>query len=161
MGKCNNNCAKIKHVMGNTLSLAIPLQDKVWRIIDGEKTAQVSDFVPLDTDTVSVNIRNDNKIFTLPATVVENVVSVVDNGTISKGCYGVEIMVQRASGDVRRYYNSCEIHVVEQTREAGIEDGVEFEVETYELEAAVFEMMRGYSAYEIWLQQGYEGTEAV
>ena len=160
MGKCNNNCAKIKHVMGNTLSLAIPLQDKVWRIIDGEKTAQISDFVPLDTDTVSVNIRNDNKIFTLPATVVENVVSVVDNGTISKGCYGVEIMVQRASGDVRRYYNSCEIHVVEQTREAGIEDGVEFEVETHNLEAAVFEMMRGYSAYEIWLQQGHTGTEA-
>lgn len=160
MGKCNNNCAKIKHVMGNTLSLAIPLQDKVWRIIDGEKTAQVSDFVPLDTDTVSVNIRNNDKIFTLPATVTENVVSVVDNGTISKGCYGVEIIVQRASGDVRRYYNSCEIHVVEQTREAGIEDGVEFEVETHNLEAAVFEMMRGYSAYEIWLQQGYEGTEA-
>jgi hypothetical protein len=32
-------------------------------------------------------------------------------------------------------------------------------VETYDLEAAVFDMMRGYSAYEIWLQQGHTGTE--
>ena len=159
--KCNEQTnAKIKHVRGNTLSLAIPLQDKIWRIVEGEKTAEITDFVPLETDVVEVVIKSAYKSVTLPATVTENVVSVVDAGTLPTGCYGVEIMVRRASGDVRRYYNSCEIHVVEQTSEAGIEDGVEFNVETYELEAAVFEMMRGYSAYEIWLQQGHEGTEA-
>lgn len=157
--KCKTN-AKIKHVRGNTLSLAIPLQDKIWRIVEGEKTAEITDFVPLETDVVEVVIKSAYRSVTLPATVTENVVSVVDDGTLPTGCYGVEIVVRRASGDVRRYYNSCSIHVVEQTRDAGIEDGVEFNVETYELEAAVFEMMRGYSAYEIWLQQGYEGTEA-
>ena len=158
--KCNETNAKIKHVRGNTLSLAIPLQDKTWRIVEGQKVSEITDFVPLDTDVVEVVIKSAYKSVTLPATVTENVVSVVDDGTLPTGCYGVEIVVRRVSGDVRRYYNSCEIHVVEQTREAGIEDGVEFDVETYELEAAVFEMMRGYSAYEIWLQQGHEGTEA-
>lgn len=158
--KCNETNAKIKHVRGNTLSLAIPLQDKVWRIEDGEKTAEVTDFYPLDTDEVAVQLRSNYRYLPMSATVSGNVVTVTDNGTLPAGCYGIEIFVKRASGDVRRYYNSCQVHVVEQTREAGIDDGVEFDVETYELEAAVFEMMRGYSAYEIWLQQGHEGTEA-
>lgn len=151
--------AKIKAVRGNTLTLSIPLQDKTWRVVDGVRTAETTDFAPLDTDEVSVVIKSAYKSVTLDAEVSGNIVTVTDNGTLPVGCFGIEINVKRASGDVRRYYNSCELHVVEQTRDAGIEDGTEFDVTTHTLDAAIFEMMRGYSAYEIWLQQGHEGTE--
>lgn len=152
----------IKHVMGNPLSCAVRLQDKIKRFVDGEKIVETEDFTPLDTDMVIVNLRNTRREVKkiLDVSVEDNVVTFSENGQLPAGVYGLEILVKRATGERKRYYISNEIQIVEETCKAGLPDGVEFDVETYELEAAVFEMMRGYSAYEIWLQQGHTGTEA-
>lgn len=158
---CDNDQKIIKHVEGNTLTCAIPLQDRVTRYVDGEKVTTVEDFYPLDTDTVTVRLTTGfTTIIPMECQVTDNVVTFTDNGSLPAAHYGIEITVVRASGDKKRYYSEYEINIVSETSEAGIPDDIEYDVETYDLEAAIFDMMRGYSTYEIWLQQGYEGTEA-
>lgn len=157
---CDNDQKIIKHVEGNTLTCAIPLQDRITRYVDGEKVTTVEDFYPLDTDTVTVKLTTGfTTVIPMECQVTDNVVTFTDNGTLPAAHYGIEITVVRASGDKKRYYSEYEINIVDETCEAGIPDDIEYDVETYDLEAAVFDMMRGYSAYEIWLQQGHTGTE--
>ena len=160
---CGNEKVVVRHVRGNTLTLAIPLQERIRRMVDDEETVETVDYNPLPTDVVTVNLRGFTRTETFvgtDVTITGNVVEVTDNGTIGVGTYGVEILIDSADGKKRRYYSASEIQVVEQTRDAGIDEGTEYDVTTRTLEAAVFDIMRGYSAYEIWLQQGHEGTEA-
>lgn len=157
---CDNDQKIINHVEGNTLTCAIPLQDRITRFVDGEKVTTVEDFYPLDTDTVTVKLTTGfTTVIPMECQVTDNVVTFTDNGTLPAARYGIEVSVVRASGDKKRYYSAYEINIVPETSEAGIPDDIEYDVETYDLEAAIFDMMRGYSAYEIWLQQGHTGTE--
>jgi hypothetical protein len=136
------------------------LQDRITRFVDGEKVTNVEDFYPLDTDTVTVKLTTGfTTVIPMECQVTDNVVTFTDNGSLPAAHYGIEITVVRASGDKKRYYSEYKINIVDETSEAGIPDDIEYDVETYDLEAAVFDMMRGYSAYEIWLQQGHTGTE--
>ena len=66
-----------------------------------------------------------------------------DKGEVSSGLYGVTITCLDQEGKPRRFAMANAIKIVTYTADAGIEAGVEFNVETYTLEGAVFFYAKG------------------
>lgn len=128
----------IKIVMGNVLRLNIPLQVKIRNTEQGEPTERTEDFYPsLEYQTI-VKLTSDYKTVNLDAEVDGNVVKVEDKGTLKAGCYQIEVICKDDNGNPYRFAEPCVIHVVNYTKDADIEAGVEYEVETYTLEGAYF-----------------------
>lgn len=132
------NTTVIKVVQGNVLRLNIPLQVKIRNTEQEEPTERTEDFYPsLDNPTI-VKLTSDYKTVNFDAEVDGNVVKVEDKGTLKTGCYQIEVICKGDNGNPYRFAEPCVIHVVNYTKDADIEAGVEYEVETYTLEGAYF-----------------------
>ena len=129
----------IKHVYGNVLNIEIPLTVKIVTLEDGETSEREEPFYPDVTKPVKVALNNQYSTgLTYDAEVTENVLHISDKGNIRKGKYGVTVTCTGQDGNPYRYMCKDAIEVVNATADAGIEAGVEFDVETYTLEGAVF-----------------------
>lgn len=128
---------KIKHVKGNVLRLEIPLTIKRKELVDGRVEEHVEDFYPCSDYPTYINFK---KSLTIPfeATVQGNLARMQDNGTLNVGTYQIEVMCCDEAGNPYRYMVRDIIEVVDATADADIEEGVEFNAETYTLEGAVF-----------------------
>lgn len=132
------NTTVIKVVQGNVLRLNIPLQVKIRNTEQGEPTERTEDFYPSLNYPTIVKLTSDYKTVNLDAEVDGNVVKVEDKGTLKTGCYQIEVICKDDNGNPYRFAEPCVIHVVNYTKDADIEAGVEYEVETYTLEGAYF-----------------------
>ena len=151
---------KIKHVYGNVLKLDIPLTIKIRTIEDGAPSEREEPFYPDATKGCIVELANNyNRKIEYEATINDNIAHIEDSGKISIGQYKLTVKCYDADGNPYRYMVRDIVEICDATADAGIEAGVEFDAETYTLDGAVFSVMRGFSAYEIWLQHGHEGTE--
>ena len=130
----------IKHVEGNPMSLAIPLSEKVRRLIDGVETDTEGEFIPLGD--VTVNLISVANRYSFTAEVEGNVVIVSVEG-IKVGTYSLEVLCKDQQDNNRRYYQRGALQVVKATADAGIEAGVEFDAETYTIEGTVFFYAKG------------------
>lgn len=128
---------KIKHVKGNVLRLEIPLTIKRKGLVDGEVVENVEDFYPCSDYPTYINLK---KSLTIPfeATVQDNLARMQDNGTLNVGTYQIEVMCCDEAGNPYRYMVRDIVEVVDATVDADIEAGIEFNSESYTLDAAVF-----------------------
>lgn len=147
----------IKIVKGNFFRIAQPLQKITWENV----TKQKVDFIPDIGDKITVTfIGNYNKYDVLNVSIDGNKLLYECYGALSTGTYGIEVKVTCADGKPLRSYQKDRIQIVNSNEEAGIPSGDEFDVDTYEIDSAVLLYVRGergYSAYEIAVQQGFEG----
>ena len=132
------NTTVIKIVMGNVLRLNIPLQVKIRNTEQGEPTEKTEDFYPSLNYPTIVKLTSDYKTVNLDAEVEGNVVKVEDKGTLKTGCYQIEVICKDDNANPYRFAAPCVIHVVNYTKDADIEAGIEFNSETYTLEGAYF-----------------------
>lgn len=129
---------KIKHVFGNHLRLAIPLQKLVRTLEDGQVVERAEDFFPNPDFPVSVVLTGYARQKTYEAAMEGNVATIEDDGTLPVGRYQVEVIAHDAEGRQVRYMQRDAVAIVNATADAGIEPGIEFDAETQTLEGAVF-----------------------
>lgn len=135
---------QIKHVYGNVLRIAIPLQQTIRTLVDGEEREETSDFYPNPNFPTNVVLRGSGTIrYEYTATVVGNVATIEDKGDIRIGTYQVEVLCHDENGEPVRYMVRQIIKIVDATIDAGIEAGIEFNVETYTLDGTVFFYAKG------------------
>lgn len=129
----------IKHVYGNVLNFDIPLTVKIVTLEDGETSEREEPFYPDTTQPVKVMLTNQYSTgLTYDAEVTGNVIHISDKGNIRTGKYNVTVNCTGQDGNPYRYMCKDAIDVVNATADAYIEAGIEFNVESYTLEGAVF-----------------------
>lgn len=132
----------IKHVFGNPIQIAIPLTQRIRTLEDGQEIERTEDFFP--SGDVKAVLRSNIRTYEYIATMEGNVAIITDdNGEVSSGVYGVTITCLDQDGKPRRFAMANAIKIVTYTADAGIEAGVEFNVETYTLDGAVFFYAKG------------------
>lgn len=149
----------IKIVKGNYFAIAQPLEKITWENV----TKQKVDYIPDVGDKIEVTlVGNYNRYDVVNVSIDGNKLLYNCNGILSTGTYGIEIKITCVDGKRLRSFQRDRIQIVNSNEEAGIPSGDEFDVDTYEIDSAVLLYVkgdRGYSAYEIAVQQGFEGTE--
>lgn len=152
-------------VRGNYVKFSIALQEVVTTVVDGEITTETNDYYPQSEDSVRLVLRNQSggRSFYFSNESLEidgNVLSVENNGTLPLGTYGIEIEVKEAVTEKRmRFFHRLFLEVVSDNCEAAIDGSTEFDSRTRNIDAKILYGVRGASAYEIWLKNGYIGTE--
>lgn len=148
----------IRIVEGNYFRIAQPLEKITWEGV----TRQKVDYVPDDGDKISVCLVGKYSRHNIVNVSIEgNLLKWDCNGAINTGSYGVEVTVTCADGRNLRSYQRDRIQIVNSNEEAGITSGDEFDVDTYEISGAVLLYVKGdqgYSAYEVAVQNGFEGS---
>lgn len=135
--------AKIKHVEGNKLQLAIPLTIQTVTVDDGETSATVTDFVPNTLYPVEIVLKRGSKERRYDARMDGNIAVMEDAGTLDRGTYSVIVLCRNDAGEPLRFKQRDVVEVVDLTAEAGIEAGIEYNAETHYLDAAVFMAVSG------------------
>nr|DAQ19359.1 MAG TPA: hypothetical protein [Caudoviricetes sp.] len=129
---------KIKHVYGNPLSIAIPLDKIVRSIIDGHEVETRSEFYPNPNYDVLVILKGIGPIrYEYVANVNGNVVSIKDSGEIRVGKYSVEVLAYDENKERVRYKVNSIIEIVDATIDAGIDPDIEVGIQEYILDGAV------------------------
>lgn len=152
-------------VRGNYVKFSIALQEVETTMVSGEITTETKDYYPQSNDEVRLVLRNQSggRSYYYTGDSVEidgNVLSIEDNGTLPLGTYGIEIEVKEAStGKRMRFFHRLFLEVVSDNCEAATEASTEFDTRTRNVDAKILYGVRGASAYEIWLKNGYVGTE--
>lgn len=132
-----------RHVYGNLLRLGINLTLQ-WRTSSGGYYNQ--DFVP--AHDVFVILSNGAFGRRYKASIDDSVAWIEDEGKLPIGQYGIEVLTRDAEGHPLRYKRRNVLRVYDTTLDAGIQSGVEFEVETHILDAAVFVATGGGIVYD-------------
>ena len=149
----------IRIVKGNYFAIAQTLEKITWENV----TKQKVDYIPDVGDKITVTlVGNYNKYDVVNVSIDGNKLLYNCNGILSTGTYGIEVKVTCTDGKRLRSFQRDRIQIVNSNEEAGIQSGDEFDVDTYEIDSAVLLYVkgdRGYSAYEIAVQNGFEGTE--
>lgn len=135
---------RIRHVFGNVLRVAIPLDALVVSMVNGEVSKDKQDFYPNTDFPVQIVLRKGGGIkYTFTADVRDDIVSFEDMGTISIGTYQVEVLCRNQAGEPCRYMVRSIIQIVDATADAGIESGIEFNCECYTLDGGIFLALKG------------------
>ena len=105
-------------VMGNTLSLAVPLQTRT--ATDGGWVTE--DYIPPAGSEIDVSIVNATTGVRrkYEHTLDGNKVRFTDRGTLGCGIYGIEITVIETSEVNRRTFKCCQLLICNCTDEAGV-----------------------------------------
>ena len=126
-------------VYGNVLRLSIPLNLRTIEVVDGNVETTDTDFVPSSEYPIvvefgkgAIKIQNNAKM------VNGNVVFIEDLGTIPVGEYSITISCRDDNGYPYRFKQNSILKVVDTTAELNIGDGIEYEVNTWYLDAAMF-----------------------
>ena len=146
--------ATIKITQGNVLRLSIRLTESIQTVNEGVLDEEVIDFFP--EGKVTVILASGAMCHKYEAEMAGNIASFEDLGLLHTGTYSLTILCHDDSGAPRRFKRRDVVEVVDVTADAGINQGIEFDVESYSLDAAVFMSMargpRGFSAYECYLE---------
>lgn len=135
---------QIKHVYGNKFSLAIPLNQIVRTLVDGQEVETESPFYPKSDSPVMVVLAGCIKTYKYEAVMVDNVATITDlTGQMEVGMYNVSVLCQDQQGNPCRFMVRCAVQIVSATKDAGIEAGIEFDATTYTLDGAVFFYAKG------------------
>ena len=129
---------KMRHVYGNVLRIAVPMILRRVEVVDGVVTTSDSDFIPSSQYPVAIEFTAGAQRYKLIASKEGNVATVTDNGTIPVGTYAITVMCKDSNGNPFRYKEHAVLEVVDSTKEAGIKEGIEYEVLTNYLESALF-----------------------
>lgn len=135
--------AKIKHVEGNKLQLAIPLTIQTVTVDDGETSATVTDFVPNPSYPVEIVLKRGSKERRYDAWMDGNIAVMEDPGTLERGTYSVIVLCRNDAGEPLRFKQRDVVEVVDVTADAGIDPGIEYNAETHYLDATIFLFAKG------------------
>lgn len=125
----------IRPVRGNWFRLHHPLEKVVWT--ENQKT--IVDYIPQEGDKLTVTLQGAYTPYEMENVVIEgNVLKYENNGTLPCGLYDIVINVVLADGKRLRSHQDGIVKVVKTNKEASIPDYVEFGIDTYELDGAVF-----------------------
>lgn len=154
---------EIRHVYGNVLRLGIPLTLRTIEMVNGKPKATDSDFIPSSNYPVNVIFSKAAVQITqisIEATMRDdNVACIEDRGTIPVGTYDITVACNDDSGNPYRFKQLASLKVVDTTAEAGIEKGIEYEVETWYLRAAIFLVLKGDAGETVQAQSDWEETD--
>lgn len=154
---------EIRHVYGNVLRLGIPLTLRTIEMVNGKPKATDSDFIPSSNYPVNVIFSKAAVQITqisIEATMRDdNVACIEDRGTIPVGTYDITVACNDDSGNPYRFKQLASLKVVDTTAEAGIEKGIEYEVETWYLRAAIFLVLKGDAGETVQVQSDWEETD--
>ena len=103
-------------VRGNTIKFAMPLQGKIFYA----GGIAITDFVPLDTDIITV-VMQDRKAFTYTPTYEDGMLLWTDDGELEVGVYSVEVLVERESGAHLRCIRINQVNIVETNDESELD----------------------------------------
>lgn len=107
---------KLCWVMGNTLTLAIPLQTKT--AVGGEWVTE--DYFPPVGSEIEVCLVNANRRRKYDYTIDGNIVRLADKGTLPVGEYGIEITVKEDEYTRRRTFKCQQILICGCTDDVGM-----------------------------------------
>lgn len=150
--KCNcdkNNNALIapvvKHVYGNVLRLAIPLTKRVLEKIGDEIDVTDEDFIPSSEYPVQIVFSKESGTrYPVEATMRDgNIACMEDKGKLPIGTYAITVTCCDDNGNPYRFNQKSVVQVFDETREAGIVSPIEYEVQTWYLDAAIFLSLKG------------------
>lgn len=134
----------IKHVCGNVLRLAVPLNVVNLTLVNGHVSVESQNFYPNTEYPVQIILSKKGGIkYAFDARVDGNIVSMEDLGTIAIGLYQVEVICRNDVGEPCRYMARAVVQIVDATLDADIEPGVEFNAESYMLDGGVFIFAKG------------------
>lgn len=145
---CLNNgnslgVTKIKHVQGNVLRLAIPLTLRTVEEENGEITATDSPFIPSDAQPVMVEFSKAARRYAISAEMQGNVAYIEEKGKMPVGVYDITVSCFDGDGNPYRFKQATTLQIVDTTKEAGIEQPIEYEVKTWYLDAAIYLALKG------------------
>ena len=140
--ECNDNSNRvkpgIKHVYGNVLRMAIPLTLRTL-VKDGDEVIVTdTDFIPSSDHPVRVVFSKGKRNYQIIATMDGNVAIVEDKGKIPVGTYDISVECYDDLGSPYRFKQNAVLYVADTTAEAGIDEEIEYEAQTWYLNAAVF-----------------------
>ena len=159
---CNNNNnpsnedIAIKIVSGNVLKLAIPLTLRTIEMENGEIVHTDTDFIPSDEYPVNICFAKDGIKFPIEATMNGNVAYIEDKGTIPVGTYSITITCNDDNGNPYRFKQKAVLYVADVTKDAGIEQPIEFDVQTWYLDSAIYLCLKGEDGVD-----GQDGADGV
>ena len=130
--------ARVKHVEGNKLVLAIPLTLQTVTVEDGTPSTTVTDFYPNASWPVEVILKRGPKERRFVARMDGHIAVMEDAGTLDCGTYSVIVLCRKGADDPLRFKQRDVLEVVDETAAAGIDPGIEYNAETQWLDAAVF-----------------------
>lgn len=140
--ECNNKSNRvkpgIKHVYGNVLRMAIPLTLRTLTKDGDEMVVTDTDFIPSSDHPVRVVFSKGKTNYPIIATMDGNVAIVEDKGKIPVGTYDISVECYDDLGNPYRFKQNAVLYVADTTAEAGIDEEIEYEAQTWYLNAAVF-----------------------
>ena len=140
--ECNNNSnrvePRIKHVYGNVLRMAIPLTLRTLVKDGDEMIVNDTDFIPSSDHLVRVAFSKGKTNYPIIATMDGNVAIIEDKGKIPVGTYDISVECYDDLGNPYRFKQNAVLYVTDTTAEAGIDEEIEYEAQTWYLNAAVF-----------------------
>ena len=140
--ECNNNSnrvePRIKHVYGNVLRMAIPLTLRTLVKDGDEMIVNDTDFIPSSDHLVRVVFSKGKTNYPIIATMDGNVAIIEDKGKIPVGTYDISVECYDDLGNPYRFKQNAVLYVADTTAEAGIDEEIEYEAQTWYLNAAVF-----------------------
>lgn len=166
-------------VKGNRQLLLIPLEQEVIRQ-EGEVVTEP--YYPEGDATVNVYLVGRNRKYLFHPTVDGNLLTITEDGSVPAGSYGIEVTVINRDNTRYRSYWPDQIFVTESNPSV-LEEWDEFKEQNVTARAALFFFAKGdkgdpfrfedftpeqlealkgrdgYSAYEIAVQEGFEGTQ--
>lgn len=112
---------KIKHVFGNRIELHIPLTEREVTVNDGSVITDDISLVPQGNVSVRFSKGYGSYNFDVPATIEDNSVVMVDDGTIPIGTWAVEVVgtTTGRSGRPFRFKRNVILEVVDATEDGG------------------------------------------
>lgn len=131
--------AKIRHVYGNVLRIAVPLTMRTVEVVDGVVSVTDTDFTPSTDYPISIIFDKGAAKAKYIATLRgDHIAYIEDKGTLEVGTYSITVLCKDNNGNPYRFKERAVLQVVDATADAGIEKGIEYEVKEHYLDSAVF-----------------------
>lgn len=131
--------AKIRHVYGNVLRIAVPLTMRTVEVVDGVVSVTDTDFTPSTDYPISIIFDKGAAKAKYIATLRgDHIAYIEDKGTLEVGTYSITVTCKDSDGNPYRFKERAVLQVVDATADAGIEKGIEYEVKEHYLDSAVF-----------------------
>lgn len=130
-------------VAGNVLRLGLPLTLRTIEVVDGEVKATDEPFYPSGDHPVKVTLSKGANKYTYDATMHGNIAYIEDKGKLPVGTYEITVTCSDDKGDPYRFNEIGVVQVYHSTAEAGITSPIEYEVQTWYLDAAIYLVLKG------------------
>lgn len=124
-------------VFGNTASFEIPLTLRRLTNVNGVRQIIDADFIPNAAYPIELVFSCGAKSYKYNVSMRGHVACVELDGSLPVGSYSMTILCRDANGKPLRFKERGVVNIVDVTRDAGIDPGIEFQIETRHLEAAV------------------------